>query len=134
MDCAEPGSALDLPYYQLGAQRRGFPPLRWYDVLWELDRAKDGLRPFELEKKLIFEQSNLSRLLRRIIDEGLIEEFAYPNDGRGKVLKITKSGHSVRKKMWKIYGPLIDEHVGEIAKNSDPASFAATLMSLVNGG
>ncbi|MGI9510565.1 MAG: MarR family winged helix-turn-helix transcriptional regulator, partial [Geminicoccaceae bacterium] len=53
----------------------GLPPLRWYDVLWSLERSKEkGVRPFELEKLLIFEQSNLSRLLRRMIDAGLVEE------------------------------------------------------------
>ncbi|MEH6548030.1 MAG: hypothetical protein V7701_16455, partial [Sneathiella sp.] len=34
----------------------GLPNLRWYDVLWELERAQEsGLRPFELERILIFE-------------------------------------------------------------------------------
>lgn len=31
----------------------GLPPLAWYDVLLETERAgKDGLRPFELERAL----------------------------------------------------------------------------------
>ena len=52
----------------------GLPPLRWYDVLWELGRARDGLRPFAREQLVIFEQSNLARLPLRLVDEGLVTE------------------------------------------------------------
>ena len=52
----------------------GLPPLAWYDALWELDRAPEsGLRPFELEQAMLFEQSNLSRLAERLVKAGLIE-------------------------------------------------------------
>ena len=48
-------------------KRDGYPPLAWYDCLLELDRAGDGgLRPLELEKRLLLPQYGLSRLLKRI--------------------------------------------------------------------
>ena len=109
----------------------GLPPLRWYDVLWELEQADDGLRPFELESLLIFEQSNLSRLLRRIIDEGLVEERRYSQDGRGKILHITATGQQLRKRMWRVYGPLIQKHVGNILDQQDANVVAASLNSLI---
>ena len=78
---------------------KGLPRLRWYDVLWATECAgSPGLHPFELEKGLIFEQSNLSRLLRRMIEEGLVEESVFENDRRGRLLKITKKGWQVRKR------------------------------------
>ncbi|MGI9494011.1 MAG: MarR family winged helix-turn-helix transcriptional regulator [Geminicoccaceae bacterium] len=112
---------------------KGLPPLRWYDVLWSLERAKGGgVRPFELEKLLIFEQSNLSRLLRRMIDAGLVEEAIFQDDRRGKVLGITSKGLEIRSEMWKVYGPLIHEHMGGISKQFDPAHIAYALKSLFN--
>lgn len=112
---------------------KGLPPLRWYDVLWELERTKsNGLRPFEIEQKLIFEQSNLSRLLRRLVGEGLVEEFEFPGDGRGKVLQITAQGRRVRKQMWKVYGPLIHKHICRIPDRDDLANVATALNSLVD--
>ena len=110
---------------------RGLPPLRWYDVLWSLERAKgEVVRPFELEKLLILEQSNLSRLLHRMIDAGLVKESKFRGDRRGKVLGITSKGCQTREQMWKIYGPLIHEHIGSIPKQFDPASIARGLKSL----
>ena len=110
----------------------GLPPLRWYDVLWAMERAKnEGVRPFELEKGLIFEQSNLSRLLRRMINAGLVEEAKYENDRRGKLLRITSKGCDIRQQMWQIYGPLIQECMASISCQFDPADVAAALRSLI---
>ncbi len=109
----------------------GLPPLRWYDVLWAMERAQSqGVRPFELEKELIFEQSNFSRLLRRMIDAGLVEEAQYENDRRGKLLRITSKGCDVRRQMWCIYGPLIHKHMGYMASQFDHGDTAAALRSL----
>ncbi|MGI9417881.1 MAG: MarR family winged helix-turn-helix transcriptional regulator [Geminicoccaceae bacterium] len=109
----------------------GLPPLRWYDILWSLERAKEsGLRPFELEKMLIFEQSNLSRLLRRMIDAGLVEESTFQDDRRGKVLALTSKGGQIRGQMWKVYGPLIHEHMNCISEQFDLTNIAYALKSL----
>ncbi|MGI9424619.1 MAG: MarR family winged helix-turn-helix transcriptional regulator [Hyphomicrobiaceae bacterium] len=110
----------------------GLPPLRWYDVLWSLERAgDDGLRAFELEKMLIFEQSNLSRLLGRMVGEKLVREAVFKDDRRGKVLRITAMGRQVRTQMWQIYGPLIHEHMAKIKKSDDQRRTARTLQSLI---
>ena len=110
---------------------KGLPPLRWYDVLWSLERAKGRrVRPFELEKLLIFEQSNLSRLLRRMIDAGLVEESTFQDDRRGKVLMITPKGCRIRGQMWKIYGPFIHEHMSGVSNRHDLADIASALKSL----
>ncbi|USG61095.1 MarR family transcriptional regulator [Sneathiella marina] len=113
-------------------KQEGLPNLRWYDVLWELERAQElGVRPFELERILIFEQSNLSRLLRRMVGEGVVEEFAFESDGRGKVLKITQKGLRVRQQMWKIYGPLIHQEIGQLSAQHNPGTLASALISLI---
>ena len=110
----------------------GLPPLRWYDVLWELERADGGMRPFELERSLLFEQSNLSRMLRRIINDGLVEERAYEGDGRGKVLLITAKGLEVRRDMWTVYGPQIERHFGDIGDRPDAGDLIKILKSLIS--
>jgi DNA-binding MarR family transcriptional regulator len=112
---------------------QGLPPLRWYDVLWELDRTPgEGLRPFELEKFLLFEQSNLSRLLRRMIDAGLVEELIFSDDRRGKILKITDKGSTIRAQMWAIYGSLIHKHISRIAGDHDLEQMTQALRGLVD--
>ena len=53
-------------------KKAGFPPLAWYDALLELSRAPAGeLRPVELEKQMLLPQYSTSRLIDRLVDEGL---------------------------------------------------------------
>ena len=99
---------------------KGLPPLRWYDVLWAIEMAGDcGSRAYEMKKNLLFDQSNLSRLLRRIVDAGLVEETTFEGDRRGKVLRITDKGKSIRNQMWQVYGPAIHHYMSRAAAVGD---------------
>ena len=57
----------------------GLPPLAWYEVLVELERAGGcGLRPFALEEALLLPQYGLSRLLARMEAAGLVVRGSCP--------------------------------------------------------
>ena len=89
----------------------GFPPLGWYDVLLELSREKGhGLRPFELEGRLLLAQYNLSRLLDRLEAAGYLERRPCAEDGRGHVVAITDPGRQLMKRMWPVYRRAIAKH------------------------
>lgn len=92
----------------------GLPPLTWYDALLELERAGvRGLRPFELEREVLLEQYNLSRLIERMAMAGYVERRACREDGRGQVIIITPAGRRTRRRMWMIYGPAIRHAFGD---------------------
>ena len=94
----------------------GLPPLKWYDLLWSLERHDGQLRPYELAQDTIFEQSNLSHLSKRLAAEGLVEFGEFDSDKRGKVLKITAKGRDLRKRMWSIYGPMLHDRMRAFGK------------------
>ncbi|NOE17739.1 MarR family transcriptional regulator [Ruegeria atlantica] len=104
----------------------GLPPLKWYDILWSLERHGGQLRPYELAQDTIFEQSNLSHLSRRLVAEGLITFVSFDGDRRGKVLKITDKGKELRKRMWEIYGPLLHEKMRAFGKSDGWQAFIET--------
>lgn len=107
------------------------PPLSWYDALWELEKAGDcGLRPFELEKALLFEQYNLSRLADRLVGAGLVERGACPEDKRGLKLRISAEGRALRRAMWEVYGAAIEETVGARLTGSEAERLAELLKKL----
>src|ERR1700758_567577 len=65
-------------------KKAGFPPLAWYDALLELSRAPSGeLRPGELEKQMLIPQYSTSRLIDRLVDEGLAVRRECKIDKRG---------------------------------------------------
>ena len=111
----------------------GLPPLAWYDVLLELSREPAGkLRPLELERRTLLAQYNASRLIDRMERAGLVAREAHPEDGRGQLVAITAEGRALQKRMWRVYGPAIAEHVGCKLGRGEAAELAALLEKLID--
>ena len=90
-------------------KRAGFPPLAWYDVLLELERAADGrLRPRDIRKHMLLERYSVTRLVERMERDGLVDRLGCADDGRGAVVRITQKGRKLRRKMWPVYAAAIE--------------------------
>jgi DNA-binding MarR family transcriptional regulator len=64
-----------------------------YSVLVELtDTDQGGLRPFDLQRRLDWEQSRLSHHLTRMQKRGLIDRDQCGEDGRGALVVVTRTG------------------------------------------
>ena len=108
------------------------PPLAWYDALWELERAGDvGLRPYELERRLLLAQYNLSRLIARLSRAGHVVRKACKGDGRGQVLVISASGRALRRRMWAVYGPAMQAALGDRLSEAEIKRLTALLETLI---
>lgn len=108
----------------------GFPPLSWYDALLELRRAEPaGLRPFELQRRMLLAQYNMSRLADRLDQAGHLEKRPLSEDGRGHVLRITSSGRRLLKRMWPVYGDAISRHVGSRLTKKEAEQLASLLSA-----
>ena len=105
-------------------KKAGLPPLGWYDALLELRRAGDrALRPLELQGKLLLAQHNVSRLIDRLEEAGLVHRGPCSSDARGQIITITQEGRDLLDRMWPRYRQAIATHVG--AKLGDEPSAAA---------
>jgi len=112
-------------------KQAGLPPLVWYDVMLELDRAEEGrLRPFDIEKRTLFAQPNLSRMIDRLERDGLVRREAFRDDGRGQWVVITEAGRRKRAAMWEVYGAAIARHLGARFSESEAQTLAALLGKL----
>ncbi len=95
-------------------KKNELPPLEWYDVLLELHRQGDGrLRQFEIGQRVLLSKHNLSRLIDRLEQQGLVSRQACKEDGRGYQIRMTKDGEKLLKQMWPVYGRSIQEQIGE---------------------
>lgn len=114
-------------------RREGFPPLAWYDVLLELWRATDwALGQSELQAALLFAQYNLSRLLDRMEDAGLVRREPDPSDRRAKRIVATRAGLALRERMWPAYAAAIQRHVGQKLAQRESESLASILGKLLD--
>ncbi len=92
----------------------GQPPLTWYDALLELKRVgEDGLRPAELQARMLLAQYNLSRLLVRLEQAGYVVRRPCPEDGRGQIVTITGAGRRLLPRMWRVYHSAIRAHFAD---------------------
>jgi len=115
------------------AKEAGVLPVEWYDVLWDLERHEEGVRPFELEQRLLFAQYNLSRLIDRMVEAGLVKKVACPTDKRGHMLFITEAGKKQRKATWPVYARAVNRHLGDKLSEAETEKLAALLGKLIEG-
>ena len=116
---------------EVALKAEGLPPLAWYDVLWEVEKAgTGGLRPYVLKDRLLLPQYATSRLLDRIAAAGLIDRDQCPEDGRGQVLTLTEKGRALRARMWPVYEGVLQQRIGARVDKGDLAKAADLLEGL----
>lgn len=70
-----------------------------FDVLAQLDRAPEGLTMSGLSGRLMVSAGNITGLVARLADEGLVERAPHPDDGRAQVVRMTPAGKQVFDRM-----------------------------------
>ena len=84
-----------------------------------------------MEERLLFAQYNLSRLIDRMVEAGLVRKQSCPEDKRGHVLHITEAGRKARKACWPHYAKAINRHVGDKLSETEAEKLAALLGKLL---
>ncbi len=69
-------------------------PLSTYDILVQVSEAGGRLRLRDLVDRVVLSQPGLSRKVARLEQEGLLDRLPDPTDGRGVLVKISRSGRS----------------------------------------
>jgi DNA-binding MarR family transcriptional regulator len=109
----------------------GFPPLDWYHVLHEVDRAPKGmLRQSGVQDRTQLAQYNICRLVDRLEREGLVERRQCQLDGRNNVLVITAKGRALRRAMWPAYAAAVGEHFGARLSEAEAEQLLRLLRKL----
>jgi len=86
-------------------------PLLWFDTLERLANTEAGmLRLQELAEDVNLSQSGLTRLLDRMVENGLIERQPCPKDRRGLYAVLTARGHEQLQAARPVYQRVLDEH------------------------
>lgn len=114
-------------------KRAGLPGLDWYDVLLELERL-GPTRPRDLQARLLLAQSNLSRLLDRMVGGGVIVRQPCDDDRRGQLVAATDAGRALRRRMWPVYAGAIEAAVGSRLTEAEAAALAALLGRIAEAG
>ena len=64
-----------------------------FDLLAQLHRAPAGLTMGALSRRLMVSNGNVTGLIERLVDEGLVERRATPADRRTQLVRLTAAGN-----------------------------------------
>ncbi len=101
-----------------------------YDVLVQLSEAGGALRHRDLLDQLVISQPGLSRKVERLQTAGLVERKPDPNDGRGVIVKLTRSGRAALRSAAKVHMAGIDREFGRRVSDGEAAVLASVFRRL----
>lgn len=112
----------------------GLPPLAWYDLLWELEKADGGrLRMHLLADRLVISRSNVTRLADRMQQASLVRRELCGDDRRGYHCVLTPAGRAMRRRMWPVYRTVIERSFGAALSDPEAASMVRALERVLRG-
>jgi DNA-binding MarR family transcriptional regulator len=113
-------------------KQAGLPSLEWYDVLWALEQAPgQRLRMHALAEQLLLTRFNVTRLVDRLEDEGLVSRQKSKQDKRGADAVLTAKGRALRLRMWSVYRAAIDELFNSRLSEAEDLGLRLVLAALL---
>jgi DNA-binding MarR family transcriptional regulator len=107
--------------------------LERYGILLRLAQAENGaMRPSELADCLPLTRSGTTRLVDRLVADGLVERRAHETDGRGFLVALTPEGEESFRRAGRVHLRGIDEHVGERLATAEMKELRRILRKLAD--
>jgi DNA-binding MarR family transcriptional regulator len=109
-------------------------PLASYDVLVQLSEAPGrSLRMTELAERVLLSRSGLTRLVDRLVRDGLVERQACPSDARGTLAVLTDAGRARLTAAWPTHLRGVVDAVVARLSHDELATLRDLLGRLVDG-
>ena len=110
-------------------------PLVFFDVLINVGAAPDGrMTMSRLSNDIALTTGGVTRLVDRMVDAGLVERQACPNDRRSIHVILTPEGRDVLNRAIAAHIEGIDRHVIAHLNEKDRAALATALTKILTGG
>lgn len=107
-------------------------PLGWYDVLLELNAAREGLRMQELGLRAVLSRTRVSRIVAELEKEGLVARSPDPADGRASIATITAAGRAALRSAAPVYLAGIEQHFTRYLSVAQQRAIATGLQKVVD--
>ncbi|WP_407049758.1 MarR family winged helix-turn-helix transcriptional regulator [Methyloraptor flagellatus] len=85
-----------------------------FDVMAQLHREPDGLRLGDLSRRMMVTNGNITGLIDRLVEEGLVVREADPNDRRATTVRLTRAGSTMFRMMASAHEGWIHELFGAL--------------------
>ena len=86
-----------------------------FDLMAQLDKAPNGMTLGELSQRMMVSNGNVTGLAERLVEQGLLDRRASPNDRRAQIVSLTAEGRRVFRTMARTHEDWIAEIFAELA-------------------
>ena len=86
-----------------------------FDLLAQLERAPNGMALGDLSRRMMVTNGNVTGLVDRLVQQGLLKRTPQPQDRRVQIVKLTPKGHSQFSKMAAAHENWIAELFGQLS-------------------
>jgi len=80
-----------------------------FDLLAQLDRAPDGMTLGELSQRMMVSNGNITGLVDRLVEQGLIRRRPLPHDRRVQIVSLTAEGQREFRSMARVNADWVGE-------------------------
>ncbi len=97
-----------------------------FDLMAQLEKAPEGMTLGELSKRMMVSAGNVTGLVDRLLQDGLLERRQAPGDRRSALVRLTAKGHESFRTMAEAHG----DWIGDFFEKLDEPE-VETLMALL---
>jgi DNA-binding MarR family transcriptional regulator len=94
-------------------------PLRWYDILVQLEETPDGIRMNELAERILYSKSGFTRVVDRMEEAALVRRVRPANDRRSILVVLTDHGRTTMEQARRHHRHAIEEHFSRHLADTD---------------
>ena len=88
-----------------------------FDLMAQLDRAAKGMTLGELSQRMMVSNGNVTGLVDRLVEQGLIDRRPAPNDRRAQIVSLTTEGRRFFRAMARANGEWIGDLFADLSAN-----------------
>ena len=105
-------------------------PMRWYDVLVQLEDAPDGLRMNELAERILYSKSGFTRVVDKMEAAGLVRRVRPEHDRRSVFVLLTDQGRETMQRARHHHRHGIEEHFSRHLADTDIRALTRALEKI----
>src|SRR5438046_348680 len=94
-------------------------PLRWYDVLVQLEEAPEGIPMNELADRILYSKSGFTRVVDRMEEAGLVRRVRPEHDRRTILVVLTDQGTETMERARRHHRDGIERHFSRHLNDAD---------------
>jgi DNA-binding MarR family transcriptional regulator len=107
-------------------------PMRWYDVLVQLEEAPEGLRMKDLAERILYSKSGFTNVIDRMEKEGFVKRVRPGDDRRSILVVLTDSGRAKMEEARRGHREGLDEHFSSHLADSDVRALTRAFEKLTD--